>query len=131
MPFYLFYADSLQAAVPHETDEVDGESPLGAVPHQIRGFMAGFRQMLIGGQAFDKCTACSKTVVAELAENAGDLMVNCCNNSKYLEDLTGLTAMKAEMEAMDDMDMDWDDDDLLSDEDDDDALSGGGGGDDL
>eukprot|EP00729_Bicosta_minor_P007494 gene7494-16703_t len=65
----------LGAAVPHETDEVDGESPLGAVPHQIRGFMAGFRQMLIGGQAFDKCTACSKTVVAELAENAGDLMI--------------------------------------------------------
>ena len=46
----------LGAAVPHEIDEVAGESPLGAVPHQIRGFMAGFRQMLIGGQAFDKCT---------------------------------------------------------------------------
>ena len=46
--------------------------------------------------------------------------------------IKGLTAMKEEMEAMDDLDMDWDDDDLSDDDDDDAAAAaGGGGGDDF
>lgn len=37
-------------------------SVLGLVPHQIRGFLAQFRNMPIIGAAYDRCTGCSETV---------------------------------------------------------------------
>lgn len=37
-------------------------SVLGLVPHQLRGFLAQFRNMPIVGAAYDKCTGCSETV---------------------------------------------------------------------
>ncbi len=37
-------------------------SPLGLVPHQLRGMLGQWRTMLIEGAAYDKCTGCSKTV---------------------------------------------------------------------
>lgn len=37
-------------------------SVLGLVPHQLRGFLAQFRNMPIIGAAYDKCTGCSETV---------------------------------------------------------------------
>jgi ubiquitin-like modifier-activating enzyme ATG7 len=43
------------------SSETDG-SPLGLVPHQLRGFLAQFRTMLIEGPAYDRCTGCSATV---------------------------------------------------------------------
>ena len=35
---------------------------LGMVPHQLRGFLAQFRNVPIVGAAYDKCTGCSETV---------------------------------------------------------------------
>lgn len=32
------------------------------VPHQLRGFLAQFRNIPIVGAAYDKCTGCSETV---------------------------------------------------------------------
>lgn len=43
------------------SSDTDG-SPLGLVPHQLRGFLAQFRTMLIEGPAYDRCTGCSATV---------------------------------------------------------------------
>lgn len=40
----------------------DTEQPLGIMPHQVRGFVAHFAQLVVMGHAFDKCTACSATV---------------------------------------------------------------------
>ena len=45
-------------------------SPLGVVPHQIRGFLVGFQQQLFAGPAFSQCTACSPTVVRQWRHNA-------------------------------------------------------------
>ncbi|GAA6056105.1 hypothetical protein JCM3770_001970 [Rhodotorula araucariae] len=35
-------------------------SPLGLVPHQLRGFLARFETLRITGQAYDRCTGCSE-----------------------------------------------------------------------
>ncbi|KAK9765622.1 Autophagy protein 7, variant 2 [Basidiobolus ranarum] len=37
-------------------------TPLGLIPHQIRGFLSHFSNMLVVGRAYDKCTACSNIV---------------------------------------------------------------------
>lgn len=42
---------------PHESGSV-----LGLVPHQLRGFLAEFRNMPIKGAAYSRCTGCSDTV---------------------------------------------------------------------
>jgi ubiquitin-like modifier-activating enzyme ATG7 len=43
-------------------DAAAAGSILGMVPHQIRGFLAQFRNIPITGAAFDRCTGCSETV---------------------------------------------------------------------
>ena len=45
-----------------EASQETGKSPLGEVPHQIRGFLAGFNNLKITGQAYNKCTGCSDAV---------------------------------------------------------------------
>lgn len=115
----------LGAAAPHlpeadqaaQTDQADQDgygspipysSPMGAVPHQIRGFLAGFQQMPIGGQAFDCCTACSAKVVTEYTARGEDFLIEAFNSPDYLEELTGLADMRR---AADDLgDFSWDED---------------------
>lgn len=40
-------------------------SPLGVVPHQMRGFLSHMQTLLLKGEAFPQCTACSDVVVKE------------------------------------------------------------------
>lgn len=40
----------------------DPESVLGMVPHQLRGFLAQFKTMMIEGSNYDRCTGCSDIV---------------------------------------------------------------------
>jgi len=46
-------------AVPHSQSV---EHDLGLIPHQIRGFLTHFANLLIVGSQYDKCTACSDKV---------------------------------------------------------------------
>ncbi|WAR26225.1 ATG7-like protein, partial [Mya arenaria] len=43
----------------------DHPCPLGLVPHQIRGFLSRFQQIMPASRAFDKCTACCQKVIEE------------------------------------------------------------------
>uniref|UniRef100_A0A8D3CHH2 Ubiquitin-like modifier-activating enzyme ATG7 n=1 Tax=Scophthalmus maximus TaxID=52904 RepID=A0A8D3CHH2_SCOMX len=51
-------------AVASSSDDRMNEPPtsLGLVPHQIRGFLSRFDNVLPASLAFDKCTACSPTI---------------------------------------------------------------------
>ncbi|KAG0331401.1 Autophagy protein 7 [Podila humilis] len=99
-------------------EENKGESStLGLLPHQIRGFLSRFKNMLISGQAYDRCTACSDAILEAYEKEGFGFLVKVFQEAKHLEDVTGLTAMKEESENLD---MDWDDDE---DEDEDDMLS--------
>nr|XP_022299462.1 ubiquitin-like modifier-activating enzyme ATG7 [Crassostrea virginica] len=70
--------------------------PLGLVPHQIRCFVSRFQQVLPACKAFDKCTACSKTVIKEFRKEGFGFLRRAFNEPSYLEDLTGLTQMHQE-----------------------------------
>nr|QDA69641.1 ubiquitin-like modifier-activating protein ATG7 [Crassostrea gigas] len=70
--------------------------PLGLVPHQIRCFVSRFQQVLPACKAFDKCTACSKTVIEQFRRDGFDFLRRAFNDPSYLEDLTGLTQMHQE-----------------------------------
>ncbi|KAG0174037.1 Autophagy protein 7 [Apophysomyces sp. BC1034] len=87
------------------TMTVNPTSILGLVPHQIRGFLSHFNNMLIVGQAYDRCTACSKKVIETFTAEPLTFMKKVLDDPLYLEQLTGLAAMKEESELL--LNDDW------------------------
>jgi ubiquitin-like modifier-activating enzyme ATG7 len=82
-----------------------------------------WRTMLVEGQAYDKCTACSSVVshllrvddivradgqvVEEYKKEGFKMLLRAFNDTDYLEKLTGLDELHKESEAIMD-DVDWD-----------------------
>ncbi|GAA5798153.1 hypothetical protein HPULCUR_003553 [Helicostylum pulchrum] len=100
-----------------KADTSNNQTPssiLGLLPHQIRGFLGQFSNLLISGQAYDKCTACSEKILNAYDKDRLGFMKQVLKDPLYLEQLTGLDQMKAESEALL-LDTDWaeaeDDDD--------------------
>eukprot|EP00898_Chlorokybus_atmophyticus_P004525 jgi/Chlat1/5073/Chrsp33S05065 len=82
--------------------------PLGLLPHQIRGFLTHWSNLMVKGPAFDKCTACSSTVVSEYRQRGADFVLQVLKHPEYLEELTGLEALKS---GVDEYLAEWDADD--------------------
>lgn len=86
-------------AVTSASDEHLSQEPstiLGIVPHQIRGFLSRFYHVLPASTAFDRCTACSNTVLDAYRNQKFEFLLKVFNQPSYLEDLTGLTALHNE-----------------------------------
>ncbi|KAI9172945.1 Autophagy protein 7 [Blastocladiella emersonii ATCC 22665] len=77
----------------------NSQGVLGKVPHQLRGFLHNHETLLISGQAYDKCTACSDRILAAYRERRIDFVRDVCNQPAVLEKLTGLDAMRDEVDA--------------------------------
>jgi len=90
---------------PHGED--NGGSVLGVVPHQLRGFLAQFRNMHIVGAAYDKCTGCSETVLQAYEKDGFEMLLKAFNDPEYLPALTGLNDLYDEGEAAME-NVDWD-----------------------
>ena len=71
-------------------------SPLGIVPHQIRGFLSRFHNIMPASAAFDCCTACSQTVINGYSSGGFQFLLDVFNRPSFLEDLTGLSRLQAE-----------------------------------
>lgn len=115
--------------------EEEAGSPLGIVPHQIRGFLGNFDALKITGQAYNRCTGCSDAVrrflrsiarrqrgrdadeepdgqiLAAYRSDAFGLVEKACEDAKYLEELTGLDKLGAETEKMLAEGVDWEEED--------------------
>ena len=91
------------------SSSLDASTVLGVIPHQLRGFLAQFNNMLIIGQAYDRCTGCSATVVEAYQQRGFEMLLQAFNDDKYLESLTGLDKMYAEAEEMEAA-LDWEED---------------------
>jgi hypothetical protein len=62
--FRRIYAPAPPPSSNPNAPDMDGEgtSLLGLVPHQLRGFLAQFRNIPIVGSMYEKCTGCSESV---------------------------------------------------------------------
>ncbi|KAH9934441.1 E1-like protein-activating [Epithele typhae] len=89
------------------------ESILGLVPHQLRGFLAQFRNVPIVGAAYDRCTGCSETVVLAYEKEGFPMLLKAFNDTEFLPELTGLKKLYEETQAA------LDNDDLVDGEEDD------------
>ena len=79
---------SAPAAVRPEDREDD--HALGIVPHQIRGFLSNFQNMLIKGRSYDCCSACSERVVDAYNEHGWEFVKRARNERGFVEELSGL-----------------------------------------
>ncbi|KAF8523725.1 hypothetical protein BU17DRAFT_63663 [Hysterangium stoloniferum] len=104
-------SDASQAPAPKGQDSV-----LGIVPHQLRGFLAQFRNMAITGAAYHRCTGCSETVIKAYESEGFGMLLKAFNEQKYLEELTGLDKLYDEGEAALES-VDWDEEDGEGDDD--------------
>uniref|UniRef100_A0A673TBC9 Ubiquitin-like modifier-activating enzyme ATG7 n=2 Tax=Suricata suricatta TaxID=37032 RepID=A0A673TBC9_SURSU len=89
-------------AIASSSDDRMNEPPtsLGLVPHQIRGFLSRFDNVLPVSLAFDKCTACSSKVLDQYEREGFNFLAKVFNSShSFLEDLTGLTLLHQETQA--------------------------------
>ncbi|XP_062056441.1 ubiquitin-like modifier-activating enzyme ATG7 isoform X3 [Lepus europaeus] len=95
-------------AIASSSDDRMNEPPtsLGLVPHQIRGFLSRFDNVLPVSLAFDKCTACSSRVLDQYEQEGFGFLAKVFNSShSFLEDLTGLTLLHQETQAAEIWDM--------------------------
>jgi ubiquitin-like modifier-activating enzyme ATG7 len=91
--------------------DCDGEEDgvLGMVPHQIRGFLHNWQVLAMTGSRFKCCVGCSEPVVEGFLKDRVEFVWNAVNESEFLEDVSGITAMKASI--VDDA-CEWEDDDV-------------------
>ncbi|KAJ3214769.1 Autophagy protein 7 [Dinochytrium kinnereticum] len=73
----------------------------GLVPHQIRGFLAHFTNLLISGQGYDRCIACSDKILNEFDLDRDGFMKKVIASPKYLEEVTGLLELFNDTDAGD------------------------------
>lgn len=84
------HPDGFSAAASEEA----GASPLGATPHQIRGYLGDFRLAPMETEPFSRCICCSAPVLARLAAEGDAFIERVVADSSELEEISGLKAMK-------------------------------------
>eukprot|EP01062_Namystynia_karyoxenos_P066095 TRINITY_DN6010_c2_g1_i1.p1 TRINITY_DN6010_c2_g1~~TRINITY_DN6010_c2_g1_i1.p1 ORF type:complete len:727 (+),score=255.55 TRINITY_DN6010_c2_g1_i1:104-2182(+) len=116
----LSHPDREHAAAPGAEDDSRDAGLLGTVPHQIRGRVFAFDQMLLRGEHFDQCVACGARVLAEFRQRGFDFLLDVFNREGVLAEVSGVKEMMAAADSRmaDILDADFDIDD---DDDDDDA----------
>ena len=85
------------APMPGVTDAAD--HPLGIVPHQIRGFLSTFQNMVISGKSYDCCSACSDKVTMKYQEDGWEFVKKALNEKGYVEEISGLADVSVGFEA--------------------------------
>ena len=105
----LHHADGYRAPGDSQTAITDAlPTPLGILPHQIRGFLGHFSEMIVSGAAFERCTACSTPVLDAYKARGIDFCLDVFNGpASVLEEITGLNELHAAAAAAADA---WDED---------------------
>lgn len=78
-----------------------------ALPHQIRGNLGSFTSHTMESQAFEQCTACSPPILSAYEHNGADLVCAACDDPSCLEHISGVQALKADVDARA-VDIAWD-----------------------
>ncbi|PUU74843.1 hypothetical protein B9Z19DRAFT_1103255 [Tuber borchii] len=95
-----------------KADRSPSNHPLGLIPHQMRGFLSSFHNIMVKGPAYDCCSACSPAIIKEYKVNEWEFVKKALNQKGYVEEVSGLLEVqrRADEVEMDDSDDDDDDD---------------------
>ena len=86
----LQHPQGAHAPAPAKATEGRGDHPLGIVPHQIRGFLTDYSNLVVRGRSYDCCSACSNKVLNAYETSGWDFVRRALNEEKYVEELSGL-----------------------------------------
>lgn len=98
-------APTSSSSIDYERDPPN--HPLGLVPHQIRGFLSSWKNMLISGQSYDCCSACSNKVVEAYKTGGWEFIKRALTEKDYVTELSGLAEVQRMAEAAAG-DVEWD-----------------------
>jgi len=88
----------------------DLTSPLGVMPHQIRGSIVSYTMMTPTVPAFKYCTGCCDDVVHAYTKHKFSFVKDVCNSVTFLEDTAGLKSFREEATMKMEECLDWDED---------------------
>jgi len=98
----------LRAAAPapnnDKADRSPPNHPLGLIPHQMRGFLSSFHNIMVKGHAYDCCSACSPAIIKEYRHQGWEFVKRALNQKGYVEEVSGLLEVQrraGEMEMAD------------------------------
>jgi ubiquitin-like modifier-activating enzyme ATG7 len=106
-------SSSFSPTVHEMSDEL--VSPLGIMPHQMRGSLVSYTMMTPTVPAFEYCTGCCNNVIETYKRDRFDFVKKvCCNtDGKYLEDISGLSNFRSSANAIMEECVHWEDDDEI------------------
>ncbi|KAF5596753.1 ubiquitin-like modifier-activating enzyme atg-7 [Fusarium pseudoanthophilum] len=82
------------------------DHPLGLVPHQIRGYISTFQKLVIRGQSYDCCSACSPKILDAYRSDGWGFVKRALQEKDYVSELSGLAEVQRSAEAMSSQ-VDW------------------------
>ncbi|KAJ2901212.1 Ubiquitin-like modifier-activating enzyme ATG7 [Zalerion maritima] len=74
------------------------DHPLGIVPHQIRGFLGSFQNMVIRADNYPHCSACSTPVLDAYCKDGFAFVKKALNDKDYIVELSGLAEVQRQAE---------------------------------
>ncbi|KAI5858184.1 E1-like protein-activating [Durotheca rogersii] len=83
----------------YQSDPKD-EYALGIVPHQIRGFLGRFQNLVIKGQSYPCCSACSKPIISAYRTQGWEFVRRALEDRDYISDISGLSEVQRKAEEM-------------------------------
>ncbi|XP_055592272.1 ubiquitin-like modifier-activating enzyme atg7 [Uranotaenia lowii] len=84
------------------------EGILGMIPHSIRGNISTYEYLITASTKFSECIACSKHVLDKYEAGGNDFILSVLNSSEVLEDVTGISQLKSDIDHEIDFDSDED-----------------------
>lgn len=88
----------INGALPDERDP-PGHA-LGVVPHQIRGFLATFKNLMIRGESYPNCSACSKPILDAYKKDGYHFVRKALDDKDYVAELSGLAEIQRRAEQL-------------------------------
>lgn len=97
----------------HKSDTDIPEGILGMIPHSVRALLTNYEQVAPAVEKFSKCVACSEVsrtkylrknsnllylqiIMSSFRKDGFEFCLQVFNSTKFLEDLTGITALLEE-----------------------------------
>ncbi|KAJ8116569.1 hypothetical protein ONZ43_g4414 [Nemania bipapillata] len=109
-------APATTSSASQETNPAD-EYALGIVPHQIRGFLNRFQNLVIKGQSYPCCSACSHPILSAYRNEGWEFVKRALEDKDYVAELSGLAEVQRKAEALAG-DVDWEEDETAHGDDD-------------
>ncbi|KAI5927001.1 hypothetical protein F4810DRAFT_706959 [Camillea tinctor] len=83
-----------------QENDPNDEHALGIVPHQIRGFLNRFQNLIIKGQSYPCCSACSKPILSAYRSDGWNFVKKALEDKEYVAELSGLAEVQRKAEAI-------------------------------